>query len=103
MDDNGLEGNEDLDEMYFKRVLVGAGGHTGSNLAIAGEAVNRIGGTIIPSNITDKEGGVLGARFTVQLPLDPEKMNWKDSRELAVEIENKMGIDVYDENGNLKE
>lgn len=60
----------------------GRGSHYGSSLDMACTGVKSLGGAIIPSNIIDNIGNVIGARFRIQLPLERSKMNTEFSRHL---------------------
>jgi two-component system sensor histidine kinase ChvG len=59
-----------FDRFYSERPPGEAfGTHSGLGLSIAKQIVETLGGRIQAENLTDAEGRVLGARFTVYLPL----------------------------------
>lgn len=93
VDDNG-PGVKNLNEL--KETLFTTRFHGGlSSLALACSSALDLGGLIIPSNIENEGGEVLGARFTVQLPLDREKMNRTHAEQLRYQIGKELGYSVW--------
>lgn len=86
VDDEGTGLSKGAEDKIFKRFyserpepdeehndpdhFAGGTGHSGLGLAISKQVVEAHGGSIHASNRLDDQGGILGARFEVRLPID---------------------------------